>query len=195
MKKIVRKLKKQNTKKIVIILYNFLRIMFLKIFYNKSIKADLIQNIHPTTEIAIGSGRLELKNSIFTRRNVSFRVESGNLIIGTSFFNQGCSITAMKNIVIGDDCLFGPNVVIVDHDHDYTYLCKDRGANYLKDDVIIGNNVWIGANTVILRGTIIEDGAVIGAGSVIKGVIPKNTIVFNDKVKKEKLISREKERK
>ena len=177
MSKVLEKLKRQNFRKILVLLYNLIRITIIKIFNMKRFKSGIIQNIHPTTEISIKKGNLELGSSIFTRRHVTFRAEYGNLKIGTSFFNQGCNITAMKNIVIGDECLFGPNVIIVDHDHDYSYLDNKRGNNYLMDDIIIGNNVWIGANTIILRGSIIEDGAVIGAGSVIKGFVDKNTVV------------------
>jgi acetyltransferase-like isoleucine patch superfamily enzyme len=161
--------------------YNVIRMSLLKLFHPKRVKVSLIQNIHPSTEISCVGGALELKNSIFTRRNVSIRVESGNLKIGTSFFNQGCSITAMKSIVIGNDCLFGPNVVIVDHDHDYKYTNELRGNHFLMDEVVIGDNVWIGSNVTIMRGTVIEDGAVIGAGSVVKGYIPKYTVVYSQR--------------
>lgn len=123
-------------------------------------------------------GTLKLKHSVFTRRGVSFRVEGGLLEIGTSFFNQGCSVTAQNKIIIGDDCLFGPNVVIVDHDHDYSYIDNQRGNHWVMGDVVIGNNVWVGANTTILRGTTIGDGAVIGAGSVVKGNIADNTVIY-----------------
>lgn len=181
MHNILKRLKTQSPQKIFIMLYNFIRITLLRLINRKSLKANIVQNIHPTTEISITNGTLELKNSIFTRRNVTFRVDSGNLKIGTSFFNQGCLITSMKNIVIGDNCLFGPNVVIVDHDHDYSYLDNKRGCYYLKEDVIIGNNVWVGANATILRGSIIEDGAVIGAGTIVKGIVKKNTIVCSKK--------------
>lgn len=178
MSRILVKLKKQTPRKLMIMAYNVIRMGLLKLFHPK-VKVSLIQNIHPSTEIFFGGGTLDLRKSIFTRRHVSFRVESGNLKIGTSFFNQGCSITAMKSIVIGSNCLFGPNVVIVDHDHDYKYTNQLRGNHYLMDDVVIGDNVWVGSNVTILRGTEIEDGAVIGAGSVIKGKVSKNAIVYS----------------
>ena len=113
---------------------------------------------------------------MFTRRNVSFRVEGGELTIGTSFFNQGCSITCMDNIQIGDNCLFGPNVVVVDHDHEYGYTDERRGNHYRKDPISIGNNVWIGGGAIILPGVIIGDNVVIGAGSVVTKNIPDNVI-------------------
>ncbi|MFE0562562.1 acyltransferase [Priestia megaterium] len=181
MRKLIIKIKKQNPKKVLVMGYNVFRMGVLKLFHPQTSKISLIQNIHPSTEIARSGGSLELSNSIFTRRNVSFRVESGNLKIGTSFFNQGCSITAMKNIVIGDNCLFGPNVVIVDHDHDYKHTNELRGNHYLLGDVIIGNNVWVGSNVTIMRGTVVGSGAVIGAGSVIKGNIPENTVVYSNR--------------
>ncbi|WP_411334069.1 acyltransferase [Metabacillus indicus] len=178
MGELLKKIIKQKPSKLIILIYNVLRFVILKLIYPQRIKSGLIQNLHPSTEIAIGRGVIELGSSIFTRRNVSIRVESGKLKIGTSFFNQGCTITVMKNVVIGNDCLFGPNVVIVDHDHNYSHLNNLRGNHYLLDDVIIGNNVWVGSNVTILRGTVIGDGAVIGAGATVKGNIEKNTVVY-----------------
>lgn len=176
----IERLKKQNPKKLLIMLINFIRMAFLNAVHMGNVNASLVQNINPRTEIAVGGkSKLTLKHSVFTRRNVSFRVEGGELTIGTSFFNQGCSITCMENIQIGDNCLFGPNVVVVDHDHEYRYTDERRGNHYRKAPISIGNNVWIGANVTILRGTQIEDGAVIGAGCVIRGKVEKNTVVVN----------------
>lgn len=176
----IERLKKQNLKKLLIMLINFIRMAFLNVVHMGNVNASLVQNINPRTEIAVGEkSKLTLKHSVFTRRNVSFRVEGGELTIGTSFFNQGCSITCMDNIQIGDNCLFGPNVVVVDHDHEYRYTDERRGNHYRKAPISIGNNVWIGANVTILRGTQIEDGAVIGAGCTIRGKVEKNTVVVN----------------
>lgn len=175
------RLKKQTPKKLLIMIINFIRMAFLNAVHMGNVNASLVQNINPKTEIAVwgGGSKLTLKHSVFTRRNVSFRVEGGELTIGTSFFNQGCAITCMDNIQIGDNCLFGPNVVVVDHDHEYRYTDERRGNHYKKAPISIGNNVWIGANVTILRGTQIEDGAVIGAGCVIRGKVEKNTVVVN----------------
>ena len=166
----IERLKKQNLKKLLIMLVNFIRMAVLDVVHMGTVNASLVQNINPKTEIAVGGGsKLTLKHSVFTRRNVSFRVEGGELTIGTSFFNQGCSITCMDNIQIGDNCLFGPNVVVVDHAHGTRYTDERRGNHYRKAPISIGNNVWIGANVSILRGTQIEDGAVIVCRCVVRG--------------------------
>ena len=170
-------LKRQNFQKLWFMLLNVFRMSFLKVRKGKKAEVAFIQNLHPTTEIAVEKGKLHLAHSVFTRKNVCFRAANGELKIGTSFFNQGCSITALQKIVIGDNCIFAPNVVVVDHDHDFAFLDKRRGMEFKKSDVIIGDNVWIGANVTILRGTHIGDNSVIAAGLVIKGVIPENSLV------------------
>lgn len=176
----VGKIKKQSLKKLFIMLWNIIRMCYLHVRFGSKAQGSLVQNIHPTTEIAIEKGVLQLSHSIFTRKNVSFRVVAGQLSIGTSFFNQGCSVTAMQCIRIGNNCLFGPNVVIVDHDHNYKYLDNQRGNHYLTGDVVIEDNVWIGANVTILRGTVIGENSVVGAGTVIKGVYPANSLIMSD---------------
>lgn len=75
--------------------------------------------------------------------------------------------------------MFGPGVMVFDHDHDYTYaLSEDR---YKEQSVIIGDNVWIGANTVILRGTTIGANSVVGAGCVLKGTYPSDSLIIQKK--------------
>lgn len=75
-------------------------------------------------------------------------------------------------IVIGDDVLFGPEVMVTAAT--YRYNDGTPVTKQLMDeaDIIIGRDVWIGVRAVILPGTRIGDGAVIGAGSVVKGEIP-----------------------
>ena len=81
-----------------------------------------------------------------------------------------------KNITIGNDVQFSPNVMIYDHDHDYSVDGGVKSMKYKCAPISIGNNVWIGANSIILRGSSIGDGVVIGAGSVVKGSVPAETI-------------------
>ena len=84
----------------------------------------------------------------------------------------------MERIEIGDNNLFGPNVVIVDHDHEYKdskeLICK-QGMK--KKPVKIGSNVWIGANVTILAGVHVGRGATIAAGAVVNKDVPPYSIV------------------
>ena len=110
--------------------------------------------------------------------------KKGHILVGKNcFFNNYCSLNALLDISIGNDCIFGENVLIYDHNHIFnnkTVLIKDQGFSV--DPVKIGNNCWIGSNVVILSGTIIGDNVVVSAGLTIKGDIPSNSIVkrFNN---------------
>lgn len=86
---------------------------------------------------------------------------------------------AHKNIFIGDNTSIGPNVCIYDHDHKFGEQGKKQGFN--SSEVIIEENVWIGAGTIILRGTHIGKNCVIGAGCVIKGEVPENSLVTQNR--------------
>lgn len=174
-----KKIKNQSLEKLAILILNIFRMSYLRMRHYGHFHASWIQNINPSTEISVcDGGTMELAHSVFTRKGVSLRSSGGNMKIGTCFFNQGCSITCLKSIEIGNNCLFGPNVVIVDHDHDYRVLNTKRGSKYICKKVIIGDNVVVGANSIILKGSIIGDNSMIGAGSIVTGTIPPNSLYY-----------------
>lgn len=113
------------------------------------------------------------------RPGCNFRIrENSELHVGDNVdFNNNCILTCRKKIFIGNNVMFGPNVLIFDNDHDY--LADDFAHNYLTEQIIIEDNVWIGGNVCILRGAHIKSGSVIGAGSVVKGVVENNTLYYN----------------
>lgn len=112
-------------------------------------------------------------------------LDKGLLTIGSHcFFNINSSITCAEKITIGDNCKFGNNLVIVDHDHNYraegSYSVEN--PEFVSSPIVIGNNVWVGANVTILRGSVIGDNCVIAAGSIVYGNVPKETIYMQKRV-------------
>lgn len=89
--------------------------------------------------------------------------------------NSNCKIISRKEIIIGDDVMIGPNVIIYDHDHDYK--SKNWKDDYISSSIKIGNNVWIAGGCTILRGVTIGDNCVIGAGVVLTKSVDSNSIV------------------
>ncbi|MDQ5968938.1 MAG: hypothetical protein QG579_95 [Patescibacteria group bacterium] len=76
-------------------------------------------------------------------------------------------------VVLGNDVLMGPEVIIFSSDHNYidrNIIIKKQGSTNKK--VVIGNDVYIGARVIILPGVTIGDGAVIGAGAIVTKDIP-----------------------
>ena len=81
-------------------------------------------------------------------RCTNVKVRDAELIIGDRVaFNDNCNITVRNKITIGNDVLVGPNVVIIDHDHNYR--SSNWKTDFISDEIYIGKNVWIGANSVI----------------------------------------------
>ena len=110
------------------------------------------------------------------------------IIIGNNFrASNDVHIAAIDRIEIGDNCLIGSNVTIIDHNHgnyrdDYQNTIKIEPSKrklHSTGKITIGNNCWIGDNVVILAGAAIGDNCTIGAGSIIKTKIKNNCIGYN----------------
>lgn len=147
--------------------------------------------VEPTTRISCASGAaLTVGKGFRSRYNVEINVrDKAALEIGKNvFLNSGCIITARERIEIGDNTIFGPNVVIYDHDHEIRDG-KVMDNIFATEPVAIGANVWIGAGSVILKGARIGDNCVIAAGSVVKGTVESGHIMVQKRKAEFKAIS------
>lgn len=122
---------------------------------------------------------VSIAKDVFFRFNCAVRVRrNAELQIGNCVsFNDGCIITARKRIVIGNNVLFGPHVIIFDHDHDFK--SNDFMNVFVEKDIVIEDNVWVGGNVSILKGTVIHEGATIAAGAVVTGEVPPHSVYIN----------------
>lgn len=99
-----------------------------------------------------------------------------------SFGNNFCctaesSITTVRSIIIGDNCMFSWDILIMDTDW---HCITDYQQNVLNPPkpIRIGNNVWIGCRSTITKGINIADGTIVAAGSIVsKNVMDSNCIV------------------
>lgn len=99
--------------------------------------------------------------------------------------NLNCHIGAIDYVEIGEDCLIGSNVLIIDHSHGETtiddlYIRPVDRQLRSKGPIVIGSNVWIGENVVILPGVSIGEGSVIGASSVVTKDLPSYSVAVGN---------------
>lgn len=91
--------------------------------------------------------------------------------------NDGCYLTSMFAIVIGEGTSIGEYTSIRDYNHKFDDLSIPiKEQDYYGAPITIGKDCWIGRGCIILAGVTIGDGAVIGANSVVNKDIPSLTV-------------------
>jgi len=160
------------------------RLLVLFILMRKNIAINFSFNIGPGFNIFFSGSafKIYIQKFFSARSNFSIMIEKEGLLeIGSCvFYNNNCSLSSMGRIKIGDNCLFGENVHIYDHNHKYDHLSLTNQNDFAIGSVNIGNNVWVGSNVVILKGVTIGNNVVIGANNLIYFNVADNSVVLNN---------------
>lgn len=93
-------------------------------------------------------------------------------------FNRGCWISGGGGLILHNDVIIGPNVIIHTANHNYgnpKLSFRMQGHTYEK--VEIQDNVWIGAGAIILPGVTIHANSIVAAGAVVTKDVSSNSIV------------------
>ena len=115
---------------------------------------------------------------------IQARLSASHISIGkNTSFNNDVFICALKSITIGENCLIGHSVEIMDFDGHGVEKDQRRLTNGNVRGVKIKNNVWIGNNTTILKGTNIGENSIVGANSLVIGDFPSNCILAGNPAK------------
>ncbi len=102
-------------------------------------------------------------------------IDGGHLEIGDNvFINYGSSIVASSHVRIGDDCLIGTHVIVMDCDF---HRVEDKAWDTTGDPVVIEDRVWLGNRSMVLKGVRIGHDAVVAAGSVVTKDVEPRTVV------------------
>ena len=113
-------------------------------------------------------------------------VDGGGIKLGGLVnFNDGCFVNGYGGLVIGDDCRFGPYVMIHTANHELDDPEQPLWSLGWRDEgpLRIGRNSWIGMGTCVLPGATIGEGCVVGAGSVVAGNLPDYTVAVGNPAK------------
>ena len=137
----------------------------------------------------LGGGKVRIQGVVFGYNpsqclhsgycHIEARHKDAEIIIGSrNQFNNNLSIVAEHGkIIIGDNCLFGANVSIINSDFHPISATKRHSGEQKSKDVVIGNNVWLGTNVSICKGVHIGDNAIVANGAVVFEDVKENTIV------------------
>ncbi len=98
------------------------------------------------------------------------------------YANYNLTLVDDTHIYVGDNTMFGPNVVLATAGHPIAPELRSRGLQY-NMPIRIGCNCWLGAGVIVLPGVTIGDNVVIGAGSVVTKDIPSNVVAVGNPCK------------
>lgn len=130
-------------------------------------------HVAPLRKVRLGSSANISPDALFSNPE---RIEIGDRVrIGSR-----CHIWAGPRdgrVVIGDDVLFGPEVMLTAASYNYNAGSPVTEQAMAEADIIIGNDVWLATRAIVLPGARIGDGAIVAAGAVVKGEVPPMAIV------------------
>ena len=95
------------------------------------------------------------------------------------YANFNLTLVDDTHIYVGDNTMFGPNVVVATAGHPLLPELREQGYQY-NAPVHIGRNCWIGAGAILLPGVTVGDNAVIGAGSIVTRDVPANVLAVGN---------------
>ena len=99
----------------------------------------------------------------------------GHLEIGDNVFvNYGTSLVASAHVKIGNDCLIGTYVQVMDTDF---HRVEDKSWDTTGHPIVIEDRVWIGNRAIVLKGVRIGHDAVVAAGAVVTRDVAPRTLV------------------
>ncbi len=129
------------------------------------------EGIHVGTFVKIGS--YAVIEALVPDRGVTVRIEDG------AYIGHFTRITAVGEVVIGEEAMVADRVYISDTNHIYDDVTQPIKRQGLRDGrrVEIGPGAWIGIGAVVVGNLRIGENAIVGANAVVREDVPDRTVV------------------
>lgn len=124
-------------------------------------------------------GRMTIGNSVRLVSTVArlelVTLSTGHLDIGDNvFINYGSSLVSSAHVRIGNDCLIGTHVTVMDCDF---HRVEDKAWDTTGEPIVIEDRVWLGNRSMVLKGVRVGHDAVVAAGAVVTHDVEPRTLV------------------
>lgn len=141
-------------------------------------------NVHIDKYCVIATGT-ELVGNVTSRRNESFRLSEGQLVVGDNVhIVQHCIIMAYGGVEIGDNCTLSAGAKIysltntaydADNPERVISIMPYEQAPFLAAPVVLEQNVWLGLNVIVMPGVTIGRDSFAVSNSLILSSFPENS--------------------
>jgi acetyltransferase-like isoleucine patch superfamily enzyme len=124
-------------------------------------------------------GKIRFGRLTWIGDGTKIRCHEGEVMIGAkTVLGQECTISAYRNVRIGEQCVVADRAMFIDFDHGVVEVERPiRQQGIYMRDVEVGSNVWVGYGACVLRGVRIGDNSVIGTNTVVTKDVPANAVV------------------
>lgn len=124
-----------------------------------------------------GSGKVCLAEGVYFDDYCTVFADGGQIEVSHNcYFNTFSRLIAKQSVTVKEECIFGSNVSIYDHDHDTVCGVKNARNVYQSAPVLIESCVWCGTNVVVTRGITIQSNCVVGANAVVTHDLKENGV-------------------
>ncbi|MCA9747714.1 MAG: acyltransferase [Romboutsia sp.] len=104
-------------------------------------------------------------------------INTHNITVGSNvYISYNVWLNGLAGLIIDDEVILGPNVVISTLSHNY-YNNSFRFGGAIGASVHIGKGTWIASNATVKYGVSIGSGCLIGANSSVIKNVKNNTFV------------------
>ncbi len=128
--------------------------------------------------ITLTNSTLEIFGNVSLHPGVVILGINGKITIkNNTIVNGGSMIIALKNIEIGEGCLFANSVMVRDNDGHAIATDGKELQEMEPKDINIGNHCWFGQRSMVLKDVKIEDNVVVAAGAVVAKSVKSGSVV------------------
>jgi galactoside O-acetyltransferase len=148
--------------------------------YGLCLKSGALFDISHDVEIQ-GINNLTLGDGVCIEERCTLLCPNALMSLGRNvYLNKNVRLGSVGDapLVIGDNVMVGPNVVMDTSAHnsdDVDRPMKEQGLSFAP--IVVEDDVWIGANVVVICGVTIGRGTIVGAGAVVTRDVPPYSVV------------------
>jgi acetyltransferase-like isoleucine patch superfamily enzyme len=156
----------------------YLRLRYPRVSFGPGLHAPIGLRIRGKGRIMIGSGvriRNDAGKTALLTLQPSARIEIGN---GVEI--DGAGIMAASAIVIEDDAILGPCLLVDTDFHAIGPARRSQDATVDQRPIRIAANAWVQGKATILKGVTIGTGAVVRWGALVAGDVAPGSVVMGN---------------
>lgn len=100
--------------------------------------------------------------------------------IGDRVEIDGAGLMSASTIVVGDDAILGPCLLVDTDFHAVGPARRRPGEAVVRRPIRIGRNAWIQGKATVLKGVSVGEGAVVRWGALVTGDVAAATVVMGN---------------